>query len=183
MPPAYRDGAYEDAPQPIGHGQTVSQPYIVAFMTQALALTSRSRVLEIGTGSGYQTAVLAQLTPHVWSVECRPALGDAAARRLFELGYSVRVRIGDGCLGWPEHAPYDAIVVTAAGVEVPPPLVEQLAEGGRLVMPLGKTSWDQSLWLFEKRGRRLKRTFLAEVRFVPLVSVEDESGPAGPEPE
>lgn len=171
VPPARRDVAYEDIPLPIGQGQTISQPYIVAVMTQALRLTAESRVLEIGTGSGYQAAILAHITPHVWSVETRPELAQAAQERLQGLGYRVAVKIGDGRLGWPEHAPYDAIVVTAAAPDVPPALVLQLAEGGRLVIPVGEAAWDQILWLIEKLpGGKLRREFLADVRFVPLVA-------------
>lgn len=170
VPPEYVDAAYEDIPLPIGQGQTISQPYIVALMTQALRLTAESRVLEIGTGSGYQAAILAHITPHVWSVEMRPELGRAAQERLLGLGYHVAVKIGDGWSGWPEHAPYDAIVVTAAGPETPPALVAQLAEGGRLVIPVGESAWDQTLWLIEKLPEaKLRREFLADVRFVPLV--------------
>ncbi len=171
VPPEYVDAAYDDCPLPIGQGQTISQPYIVALMTQALRLTADSRVLEIGTGSGYQAAILAHITPHVWSVETRPELGRAAQERLQGLGYNVAVKIGDGWQGWPEHAPYDAIVVTAAAPEVPPALVAQLAEGGRLVIPVGESAWDQVLWLIEKwPGGRLHAEQLADVRFVPLVS-------------
>ncbi len=171
VPPEYADAAYDDCPLPIGQGQTISQPYIVALMTQALRLTAESRVLEIGTGSGYQAAILATITPHVWSVETRPELGRAAQERLRGLGYHVEVKIGDGSLGWPEHAPYDAIVVTAAAPEAPPALVAQLAEGGRLVIPVGESAWDQVLWLIEKLpGGGLHAEQLADVRFVPLVT-------------
>lgn len=178
VPPEYVEAAYEDVPLPIGQGQTISQPYIVALMTQALRLTPESHVLEIGTGSGYQAAILATITPHVWSVETRPELGRAAQERLRGLGYPVKVKIGDGWLGWPEHAPYDAIIVTAAATEVPPALVVQLAEGGRLVIPVGENAWDQVLWLIEKLpGGRLQAEQLADVRFVPLVPtfLRDES--------
>ncbi len=169
VPVQHLDQAYEDIPLPIGQGQTISQPYIVALMTQALCLTPSSRVLEIGAGSGYQAAILARLTPHVWSVEMLPELGQAAQERLTGLGYSVQVRIGDGRLGWPEHAPYDGIIVTAAAADVPPALVAQLAEGGRLVIPVGENAWDQTLWLIRRLKGELRREFLAEVRFVPLV--------------
>lgn len=170
VPPSHRDQAYEDIPLPIGLGQTISQPYIVALMTQALRLTPGSRVLEVGTGSGYQAAILACITPNVRSVETLAELARAAEERLHALGYAVEVRAGDGRLGWPEHAPYDGIIVTAAAPDVPPALVAQLAEGGRLVIPVGETAWDQTLWLIEKFGGRLHREFLAEVRFVPLVA-------------
>ncbi len=175
VPPELRDQAYEDIALPIGQGQTISQPYIVALMTQALRLTSDSRVLEIGTGSGYQTAVLAHITPHVWSVEVLPELARAAGERLRGLGHQVELKVGDGSLGWPEHAPYDAIIVTAAGGEVPPALIQQLAPGGRLVVPVGERAWDQMLWLIEKGlgdgpDDALRAERLAEVRFVPLVA-------------
>ncbi len=172
VPPQYRDQAYEDIPLPIGHGQTISQPYIVALMTQALCLRPDSRVLEIGTGSGYQAAVLAEITPHVWSVETIPELAEAARQRLHGLGYQVAVHVGDGRLGLPEHAPYDAIIVTAAAPDVPPALVAQLGPRGRLVIPVGEGIWDQVLWLIERHGDRLSKQHLADVRFVPLVATD-----------
>ena len=173
--PADRSQAYEDKPLPIGLGQTISQPYIVALMTQALRLSSTSRVLEIGTGSGYQAAVLASITPHVWSVETLTELAEAARERLHGLGYPVEVTAGDGRLGWPEHAPYDGIIVTAAAPDVPPALVAQLADTGRLVIPVGETPWSQTLWLIRKAAGRLEREFLCEVRFVPLVATTSSS--------
>jgi protein-L-isoaspartate(D-aspartate) O-methyltransferase len=170
VPPEYADQAYDDAPLPIGLNQTISQPFIVAVMTQAVELTRDSRVLEIGTGSGYQSAVLATITPHVWSVESLPILAHSAADRLARLGYRVEVKTGDGRLGWPEHAPYDAVIVTAAPARVPPALVQQLAPGGRLVIPLGNTQWDQWLWLIRKDAQeQLSAKRLGEVRFVPLI--------------
>lgn len=168
VPAQFRERAYEDIPLPIGQEQTISQPYIVALMTQALALTPASRVLEIGTGSGYQAAVLAQITPHVYSVESRPALAAEAQQRFRELGLPVSVKVGDGCQGWPEHAPYDGIVVTAAAAEVPVALARQLAEGGRMVIPVGRENWDQWLWVLRRAGGRLGVRRLGEVRFVPL---------------
>ncbi|PKO21164.1 MAG: protein-L-isoaspartate O-methyltransferase [Chloroflexi bacterium HGW-Chloroflexi-1] len=178
VPEKYRAEAYEDRPLPIGQGQTISQPYIVALMTQALRLTATSRVLEIGTGSGYQSAILAQITPHVWSVETLAELAATARERLHGLGYPVKVKAGDGRLGWPEHAPYDAVIVTAAAPDVPPALVAQLADDGRLVIPVGEGLWDQRLWLIEKSVGRLRARVLAEVRFVPLVASSSR-----PEPE
>jgi protein-L-isoaspartate(D-aspartate) O-methyltransferase len=175
VPPQYQAQAYDDAPLPIGLGQTISQPYIVALMTQALCLTPASRVLEIGTGSGYQSAVLASITPHVWSVETLAELVGAARERLHGLGYPVEVRAGDGRLGWPEQAPYDGIIVTAAAPDVPPALAAQLADGGRLVIPVGETTWNQTLWLIKKSAGRLEREFLCEVRFVPLVATTSRS--------
>ena len=178
VPPAHRSQAYEDMPLPIGQGQTISQPYIVALMTQALRLRPESRVLEIGTGSGYQAAVLASITPHVWSVETLAELAIAARVRLHGLGYPVEVKVGDGRLGWPEHAPYDAIIVTAAAPDVPPALVSQLSDGGRLAIPVGETAWDQALWLIEKSGSKLRGEVLAEVRFVPLVATSSRGAEA-----
>jgi protein-L-isoaspartate(D-aspartate) O-methyltransferase len=170
VPPQYQEQAYDDKPLPIGLGQTISQPYIVALMTQALDLTPTSRVLEIGTGSGYQSAVLASITPYVWSVETLAELAGAARERLHGLGYPVEVKAGDGRLGWSEHAPYDGIIVTAAAPDVPPALVAQLAAAGRLVIPVSETAWYQTLWLIRKDAGRLRREFLCEVRFVPLVA-------------
>jgi protein-L-isoaspartate(D-aspartate) O-methyltransferase len=175
VPAQYQAQAYDDAPLPIGLGQTISQPYIVALMTQALHLTPTSRVLEIGTGSGYQSAVLASITPHVWSVETLAELAGAARERLHGLGYPVEVEAGDGRLGWPEHAPYDGIIVTAAAPDVPPALVAQLTDTGRLVIPVGETAWNQTLWLIKKTAGRLAREFLCEVRFVPLVTTASHS--------
>ncbi len=184
VPPEYQDQAYEDAPLPIGFNQTISQPFIVALMTQALRLTPESRVLEVGTGSGYQAAILAHISRHVWSVEALPVLAEAARARLARLGYGVIVKTGDGRLGWPEHAPYDAIVVTAAPVEVPPPLVQQLAPGGRLVIPFGESQWAQNLWRIEKDDDgRLRAEKLGEVRFVPLIHsappIPEDAGQVG----
>jgi protein-L-isoaspartate(D-aspartate) O-methyltransferase len=176
VPREYEDQAYDDAPLPIGLNQTISQPFIVALMTQALELTGDSRVLEIGTGSGYQAAVLATITPHVWSVEALPILADSARERLARLGYRAEVKTGDGRLGWPESAPYDAIIVTAAPASVPPALVRQLAPRGRLVVPVGANQWDQWLWLIRKDAAgRLSAKRLGEVRFVPLVSRSEPS--------
>jgi protein-L-isoaspartate(D-aspartate) O-methyltransferase len=170
VPADQRADAYLDIALPIGCGQTISQPYIVALMTQALALRADSRVLEVGTGSGYQAAVLAAITPHVWSIEARPELAEQAAERLKTLGYPVQVRAGDGYLGWPEFAPFDAIIVTAATPDVPPALVDQLASGGRLVIPLGQPGGDQLLWSIEKLDGDLAAHCLADVRFVPLIT-------------
>jgi protein-L-isoaspartate(D-aspartate) O-methyltransferase len=171
VPEPSRQGAYEDHPIPIGHGQTISQPYIVAFMTEALRLQPAHRVLEVGTGCGYQTAVLAELSREVYSVEIIPALAGEAGRRLDALGYrNVHVRIADGHHGWPEHAPYDRILVAAAADAVPPPLVEQLADTGILVIPVG--AWNQELRILQKHGTRVDLLGTLGVRFVPLVRGE-----------
>ena len=163
--------AYENRPLPIGHGQTISQPYIVALMTDLLEAGPDRVVLEVGTGSGYQAAVLAELGARVYSVEIIPPLAESAKRRLDRLGYrDVAVRLGDGYYGWPEHAPFDAIIVTAAAGHVPPPLVEQLAPGARMVIPVGPRFAVQHLLLVEKgheEGEVFTRNILP-VRFVPL---------------
>ena len=160
--------AYEDRPLPIGFDQTISQPFIVAFMTQALKPRPTDRVLEIGTGSGYQAAVLGELVGQVYSIEIVRPLAQRAAVVLNALGYkNVLVKAGDGYKGWPEHAPFDAIIVTAAPDHVPQPLVDQLKEGGRMIIPVGKTS-AQQLYLLEKRGGAVKQTAVIPVKFVPL---------------
>jgi protein-L-isoaspartate(D-aspartate) O-methyltransferase len=165
--------AYEDCALPIGFGQTISQPFVVALMTQALFATARPRrVLEIGTGSGYQTAVLAELAETVYSVERLEPLLKLARRRLRELGYrNIQFRLGDGAEGWSEHAPYDAILVAAAPREVPPPLIEQLAESGALVIPVGEPA-RQELVLIRRTERGLVRERLDSVTFVPLIRDE-----------
>jgi len=160
--------AYEDRPLPIGYGQTISQPFIVAFMTQELKPKPTDRVLEVGTGSGYQAAVLAELVAEVYTIEIVKPLAESAEVRLRELGYkNVHVKAGDGYKGWREHAPFDAIIVTAAPDHVPQPLVEQLKEGGRMIIPVGKT-FAQELYLLEKRGGVVKQTAVIPVKFVPL---------------
>ena len=165
--PRNRSLAYANHPLPIGHGQTISQPFIVAVMTEALAIAPHHRVLEIGTGSGYQAAVLSHLASEVYSIEIVSELADAAAERLAELGYdNVHVLAGDGWLGWPEHAPFDGVIVTAVGPEVPPALIDQLAVDGRLVMPLGEHDGYQELVIYHKRTGEMQRLF--PVRFVPL---------------
>jgi protein-L-isoaspartate(D-aspartate) O-methyltransferase len=162
-------GAYADQPLPIGEGQTISQPFMVGTMTEALSLEGQERVLEVGTGSGYQAAVLALLAREVHSVESVEALATSAQARLVRLGYSnVQVHCSDGTLGWEEDAPYDAIVVTAAAPWIPPPLVEQLAEGGRLVIPVGPAT-EQELLLVRKMEGRTTSEMLHYCRFVPLL--------------
>jgi protein-L-isoaspartate(D-aspartate) O-methyltransferase len=170
IPPELRSAAYDDAPQSIGFGQTISQPYVVASMTQNLRLQKTDRVLEIGTGSGYQTAVLAELCEHVWTIECVPELYERGKRLLAELGYhTVRMRMGNGAEGWPEEAPFDAIIVTAAAAAVPAALTAQLAESGRMIIPVESSTHDnQDLVLIEKHAGYLSQTILYPVRFVPL---------------
>ncbi len=161
--------AYQDGPLPIGWSQTISQPYIVALMTEALELKEHERVLEIGTGSGYQAAILSLLASHVYTIERIPELATKAQDLLLWLGCdNISVHVGDGTLGWPEHAPYEAIIVTAASPEIPQPLTDQLADGGRLVAPIGGT-WSQSLVRIRKQGVRLRREELSMVAFVPLI--------------
>ena len=171
VPRDQRANAYADTPLPIGHGQTISQPAVVAFMTQAIRPRPGLRVLEVGTGSGYQAAVLAETGAEVWTIEIFRVLADEARARLQRLGYGeIRVRHGDGYAGWPEAAPFDAVVVTAGADSIPPPLIEQLAPGGRLVMPVGDPWSDQRLVLVQKdaSGRVVSRDLLP-VRFVPLL--------------
>jgi protein-L-isoaspartate(D-aspartate) O-methyltransferase len=167
VPQYLRDLAYADRPLPIGHDQTISQPYIVALMTQLARVDPGDRVLEIGTGSGYQAAVLAELGRRVYSLEIIEPLAREARQRLQRLGYeNVAVRSGDGFKGWKEHAPYDAILVTCAPPEIPPPLLEQLGEGGRLVIPVGEL-W-QELKVVTKKSGRLQTKDIVPVRFVPM---------------
>jgi protein-L-isoaspartate(D-aspartate) O-methyltransferase len=167
VPLSSRQAAYEDHPVPIGHGQTISQPYIVAFMTEALSLRGGERVLEVGTGSGYQAAVLARIASQVFSIEIVAPLAAEASERLRRLGYdNVHVRAGDGYLGWPEEAPFDAIMVTAAAPRVPEPLERQLRDGGRLIAPVGD-QW-QELVLVTRRGASFDERRVLPVRFVPM---------------
>ena len=186
MPEALASRAYGDYPLPIGGDQTISQPYIVALMTQWAEVAPGDKVLEVGTGSGYQAAVLAELAENVFSVEIRPELARQAAARLKTLGYDrVQVRSGDGYQGWPEAAPFDAILVTAAATRVPPPLTAQLKEGGRLVLPLGPPGGPQTLMRYRKlKGKLVQEASLA-VRFVPLVrspALKAAPGADPPEP-
>jgi protein-L-isoaspartate(D-aspartate) O-methyltransferase len=170
VPDEYLDQAYEDHPLPIGYGQTISQPYIVAWMTELLELQPGEKVLEIGTGSGYQAAILAELGyVDVYSIEIVPELAESAATRLQDLGYTnVQVKQGDGYFGWPEYAPFDAIIVTAAPDHLPAPLAEQLAEGGRIVIPIGPPGLYQSLWKFVHEDGELKAYNMGGVAFVPF---------------
>jgi protein-L-isoaspartate(D-aspartate) O-methyltransferase len=166
--------AYEDGPLPIGEGQTISQPYVVAVMTQALGLRPGDRVLEVGTGSGYAAAVLSLIAAEVYTIERVESLAHSARRRLGDLGYAnVHVRHGDGSLGWPEHAPYDAIVVTAGGPDVPRSLLQQLAIGGRLVMPVGsEPRWQRLVRVVRTGPASYDRQAMEEVAFVPLIGAE-----------
>ena len=170
VPPSLRERAYENRPLPIGHSQTISQPFIVALMTDLIDVDEDSVVLDIGTGSGYQAAVLAEVVARVCSIEIIPELGHEARRRLGRLGYdNVEVRVGDGYFGWPDAAPFDAILIAAAIDEVPQPLVEQLKVGGKMILPLGNPSRSQDLLVLEKTpDGKLDRRSVIPVRFVPL---------------
>ncbi len=160
--------AYADRPLPIGYGQTISQPYIVAYMTQIIDPKPHHKVLEIGTGSGYQAAILAEIVEHVYTIEIVPELGRSASRLLNELYHNISIKIADGYHGWEEAGPFDAIVVTAAAGTIPPPLIEQLKEGGKMIIPVGSPYMTQQLMLVEKRSRRYTTRSLMPVRFVPF---------------
>ena len=168
VPPDMRGQSYHDSPLPIGYEQTISQPYMVARMTQELRLQPRDRVLEIGTGSGYQTAVLAEVTAETYSIEIVEPLAKKAEATLQRLGYkNVRVKVGDGYQGWPEEAPFDAIIVTCAPDHVPQPLIDQLGNGGRMIIPVGP-QYAQQLYLFDKINGVLRERVVETVRFVPM---------------
>jgi len=176
VPAAERDRAYDDRPLPIGHGQTISQPYIVALMTELARAGPGERVLEVGTGSGYQAAVLAAAGAEVWSIEIVEPLAKRAAADLARLGFDrVHVKAGDGYRGWPEHAPFDAILVTAAPPEVPAPLLEQLAVGGRLVIPVGERGELQWLEVHERTPSEVRVERVTPVRFVPMTGEADRA--------
>ena len=178
VPEAQRSQAYEDRPLPIGHGQTISQPFVVAAMTEALRPQPSDRVLEIGTGSGYQAAVLSLLVAHVYSIEIVPELALQARETLATQGYeNVQVITGDGFRGLPDQAPFDGIIVTAAPAQVPPALIEQLAPGGRLVIPVG--DWRQELRVLERGPSGIRETSLFPVRFVPMIG-EAQRRPRSP---
>jgi protein-L-isoaspartate(D-aspartate) O-methyltransferase len=169
VPDGQRRNAYTDGPLPIGYGQTISQPYIVAYMTEIVRPEPHHRILEIGAGSGYQAAVLAEIVDKVYTIEIIPELGESAATKLRDLEYdNVEVKIADGYYGWTEHAPFDAIVVTAAAEYIPPPLVEQLKDGGRMIIPVGSPFFIQQLMLVEKKGEEITTRNLMPVRFVPF---------------
>jgi protein-L-isoaspartate(D-aspartate) O-methyltransferase len=168
VPESYRNLAYRDEPLPIGYGQTISQPSLVAFMTDKLDLKPTDRVLEIGTGSGYQAAILSQLVSQVYTIEIVEPLARRAMADLKRLGYNnVNVLIGDGYKGWPEYAPFDAVIVTCAPDHIPQPLVDQLRDGGRMVIPVGEPG-DQSLYLLQKHGTAIEQHSILAVRFVPM---------------
>lgn len=170
VPADFRGEAYDDHPLPIGYGQTISQPYIVALMTELIDLQPGERVLEIGTGSGYQAAILAELTGQVYTIEIIPELAERAQQTFGRLGYrQIVAKQADGYWGWEEYAPFDAIIVTAAPDHVPQPLVNQLADGGKMVIPIGPPGGYQSLWVLERQGDQILRRNWGGVRFVPFV--------------
>jgi protein-L-isoaspartate(D-aspartate) O-methyltransferase len=169
VPSRFSDESYQDRPLPIGHGQTISQPYMVAYMTEVLGLTKSDRVLEVGTGSGYQAAVLSRLAGEVYTVEIVESLGIEARERLEDLGYdNIFVRLGDGYEGWPEAAPFDAIIVTCAPSHVPEPLKDQLREGGRMVIPVGRRYAQELVYLIKRDGELVQEKVFP-VLFVPMV--------------
>lgn len=169
VPLAYRSSAYEDRPLPIGSGQTISQPYIVAYMTELVKPKKGLKALEIGTGSGYQAAVLAEIVDSVYTIEIVPELGQSAKQLLKKLNYSnIEVKIADGYHGWPSKGPFDIIVVTAAAEHIPPPLIEQLKDGGKMIIPVGSQFMVQQLMMVEKKDGKPKTRSLIPVRFVPF---------------
>ncbi|MGB3977133.1 MAG: protein-L-isoaspartate(D-aspartate) O-methyltransferase [bacterium] len=169
VPEKYRNQAYADMPLPIGEGQTISQPYIVAFMTEILKLQENDKILEIGTGSGYQAAVLAEICKTVFTIEINEKLAEFAKENLKHAGYeNVKTLCGDGYLGWPSEAPFDVIIVTCAPSDIPAPLKEQLADGGRMIIPVDSI-WGQELVLLTKTGQKIERKDVLPVRFVPMV--------------
>jgi protein-L-isoaspartate(D-aspartate) O-methyltransferase len=173
VPRTYSRSAYDDRPLPIGHDQTISQPYIVAFMSEVLELEPGDRVLDIGTGSGYQAAVFSMIVREVYSIEIVDSLCRSAAKRLAALGFdNVEVRCGDGYRGWPEKAPFDAILVAAAPDHIPQPLLDQLAVGGRLVLPVG--DWDQELILVRRTAQGFEQASILPVRFVPMTGEAED---------
>lgn len=170
VPTQYIERAYEDRPLPIGYGQTISQPYIVAFMTELLNVESGDTVLEIGTGSAYQAAVLGEIVSKVYTIEIIEELGLSAKKRLNDLKYDrVEVKVGDGYYGWEEYGPFDGIIVTAASEYIPPPLIDQLKDGGRMIIPIGSPFSVQTLMLIKKRGEEITTNNLMFVRFVPFI--------------
>lgn len=173
VPQRYQKKAYQDRPLSIGYGQTISQPYMVAYMTAVLKPKADMKVLEIGTGSGYQAAVLAEIVEVVYTIEIVEELGQKAVELFQELGYNnIISKVGDGYLGWPEHGPFDAIIVTADPETIPPPLIEQLAEGGRMIIPVGPAHLAQELKLVKNKKGKIKESSLFPVRFVPFTRNE-----------
>lgn len=169
VPPNLLDRAYDDGPLPIGYGQTISQPYIVAYMTEVINPKPEQKILEIGTGSGYQAAVLSEIVDSVYTIEIITELYSSSNKRLKELGYkNVICKNADGYYGWKQAAPFDAIVVTAAAEHIPPPLIEQLKDGGKMIIPVGSPFLNQTLILVEKHGKEITTTSLLPVRFVPF---------------
>ncbi len=170
-----RNMAYADHPLPIAEGQTISQPYVVALMTEALNVKATDRVLEMGTGSGYQAAVLAEMAKEIYTIEIRELLANTADKRLKGLGYkNIKVKYADGYFGWEEYAPFDVIIITAAVNHIPPPLIKQLKEGGRLILPLGSTQYYQTLTLVEKKKGKLIAKHMGSVAFVPMTGKAQE---------
>jgi len=170
VPPELIGYAYDDTPLPIGSEQTISQPYIVAYMTESINPQKDQKILEVGTGSGYQAAVLAEIVDSVYTIEILPELAETASERLKQLGYrNIKVRCGDGYAGWEEAAPFDAIIVTAAAEDIPQPLIEQLKDGGIIVIPVGSMMSIQALTIVKKRGNDLEKKTVLPVRFVPLI--------------
>jgi protein-L-isoaspartate(D-aspartate) O-methyltransferase len=173
VPSNYQSQAYDDHPLPIGFGQTISQPYIVALMTELIDIQPGERVLEIGTGSGYQAAIVAQITDKVYTIEIIPELAERSGQSVDRLGSGqIEAKQADGYWGWEEYAPFDAIIVTAAPDHVPQPLVQQLADGGKMVIPIGPPGGYQSLWIFERNGDEILRRNWGGVRFVPFTRSE-----------
>jgi protein-L-isoaspartate(D-aspartate) O-methyltransferase len=172
VPEELRSRAYDDGPLPIGFGQTISQPFIVAFMTEQIDPAPGMKVLEIGTGSGYQAAILAHLGAQVYSIEIIPELAERAEKDLRRLGYRVMIKAGDGYRGWPEHAPFDRIIVTCAPDHVPQPLIDQLKDGGKMIIPVGEAY--EQLYLLEKQGGQLQQQAVLPVRFVPMTGEAQE---------
>jgi len=175
VPPGLESSAYEDRPLPIGCGQTISQPYIVALMTQLLELCGEDKVLEVGTGSGYQAAILSEIASEVYTIEIFEELGVSATERLKNLGYyKVKVKVADGYYGWPEEAPFNAIIVTCAADHIPPPLIAQLKDGGKMCIPVGSVFQVQKLMLVEKKDGEITAKNILPVRFVPMLGKHQE---------